>query len=308
LPYRESGRTIPAQSFAGKEGIVSREARFGICIDQNLPWGETVKRWQYFERLGFDSIWDCDHYVQPSQPQGPYFEGWTLLAALAALTERARIGVLVSCNTFRHPALLAKQAVVVDHVSNGRLELGLGAGWYVPEHEMFGIDFPEPKELVDRFREAVELVDQFMRNDVTTYKGQYYQLADAPNRPGPVQQPRPPLVLGAHGPRMLGIVARYADTWNSHGTVEELGVRNRILDEHCARIGRDPDEISRSLFGWVSIMPDDPWESTEAFVDVISRYQEVGINEFIIDAPEPHQYDVAERVVSDVLPGMRSST
>ncbi|HUG16535.1 MAG TPA: LLM class flavin-dependent oxidoreductase, partial [Thermomicrobiales bacterium] len=213
---------------------MGREPRFGICIDQNLTWDETVKRWQYYERLGFDSIWDCDHYVQPSQPQGPYFEGWTLLAALATVTERARIGVLVSCNTFRHPALLAKQAVVVDHVSNGRLDLGIGAGWYVPEHQMFGIDFPEPKELVARFREAVELVDQFLRNDTTTYDGTYYQLASAPNRPGPVQQPRPPLVLGAHGPRMLGIVAEYADTWNSHGTVAELGERNRILDEHCA--------------------------------------------------------------------------
>src|SRR5919198_1462489 len=135
---------------------MGRELRFGICTDQNLPFEILVERWQYFERLGFDSVGDCAHWTQPSRPDGPYFEGWTLLAALAARTERIRVGVLVSSNTFRHPALLAQQALTVDHISRGRLELGFGAGWYVPEHERFGIDFPPPRELVDRFREAVQ--------------------------------------------------------------------------------------------------------------------------------------------------------
>ena len=148
--------------------------RFGIVTDQNQPWSELLARWQLFERLGFDSIWDCDHFVQPSRPTGPYFEAWTLLAALAARTERIRIGVLVSCNTFRHPALLAKQAVTVDHVSNGRLELGLGAGWYEPEHRMFGLDFPNPGELTSRFREAVDIVDGLLRNEVFSYAGHHY--------------------------------------------------------------------------------------------------------------------------------------
>src|SRR5829696_5642352 len=116
--------------------------RFGLCTDQNLTWAQTVERWQYFEQLGFDSVWDCDHFQQPSRPTGPYFEGWTLLAALAAQTLRIRVGVLVSCNTFRHPALLAKEAATVDHISGGRVEVGLGAGWYVPEHTAFGLDFP----------------------------------------------------------------------------------------------------------------------------------------------------------------------
>ena len=232
--------------------------RIGLCTDQNLTWEETLEAWRRFEELGFDSAWVCDHYQQPSRPQGPYFEGWTLLAALAARTERLRIGVLVTCNTFRHPPLLAKEAVTVDHVSNGRLELGLGAGWYEPEHEHFGIPFPEPTELVERFREAVEVVDLLLRQDVTTYEGQYYQVREAPFRPGPVQRPRPPLTLGAHRSRMLRIVAEYADRWNSHGTPAEIAERNRILDEHCAAIGRDPRAIIRSLYGWAAKMGADP--------------------------------------------------
>ena len=286
---------------------MARELRFGICTDQNLPWPTLVERWQHFERLGFDSVWDCDHYIQPSRPTGPYFEGWTLLAGLAARTTRIRVGVLVSCNTFRHPALLVKEAVTVDHISNGRLELGVGAGWYVPEHEKFGVDFPPPAELVARFREAVEIIDHMLRNEFTSYEGRYYRLRDAPNRPGPVQRPRPPLMIGAKGPRMLEIVARYADNWNSSGTVEEVRERSRILDERCAAIGRDPGEIVRSLYGWAAIMPDDPWASAEAFQDVVGRYREAGINEFIIDQPPESQVDVLERVATDVIPALRAA-
>jgi F420-dependent oxidoreductase-like protein len=280
--------------------------RFGLCTDQNMPWPKTLERWRLFERLGFDSAWDCDHYIQPSRPDGPYLEAWTLLAALAAGTERIRIGVLVSSNTFRHPALLAKQAVTVDHVSNGRLELGIGAGWYEPEHEMFGIDFPPRRELVDRFREAVEIVDGLLRNERTTYEGVHYRLRDAAFRPPPLQRPRPPLTIGAHGPRMLRIVARYADAWNSFGTPEQIRERNQVLDEACAEIGRDPREIVRSLYYWVPRSDADPWSSVDAFLDVVGRYREVGIEEFILDHPRDDQLDVLERVAADVIPGLRA--
>jgi F420-dependent oxidoreductase-like protein len=284
---------------------MTQRVRFGLCIDQNLSWEKTLERWQLFERLGFDSVWDCDHYVQPSRPDAPYFEGWTLLAALAARTERVRVGVLVSSNTFRHPALLAKEAVTVDHVSGGRLELGLGAGWYEPEHAMYGIEFPPPRELVDRFREAVQVVDSLLRNEFTTFEGRHYQLRDAAFRPGPVQRPRPPLTLGAHGPRMLRIAARYADSWNSFGTTEEMRSRNAILDEACAEIGRDPREVLRSLYYWVARAAD-PWSSTDAFLDVVGRYREVGVEEFILDHPRDDQLDVLERVAADVLPRLRA--
>ena len=281
---------------------------FGLCTDQNLTWDQTTERWRYFEELGFDSLWDCDHFQQPSRPTGPYFEGWTLLAALAAQTSTVRIGVLVSCNTFRHPSLLAKQAATVDHISHGRLELGLGAGWFVPEHEAFGIEFPETAELVARFREAVELTDLLLRQDVTTYAGEFYQVNEAPFRPAPIQKPRPPLTLGAHRSRMLRIVAEHADRWNSHGTVAEIKERNLILDEHCAAIDRDPASIIRSLYGWAALMPADPWESLDAFHEVIGQYRGVGITEFIIDAPGPEQFSMLERIAAEAIPALRVTT
>lgn len=284
---------------------VGQTIRVGLCTDQNLPYSTLLEHWQLFDGLGFDSVWDCDHFMQPSRPTGPYFEGWTLLAALASHTSRIRIGVLVSSNTFRHPALLAKEAVTVDHISDGRLELGIGAGWYVPEHQAFGIPFPEPGELVDRFLEAVEVIDLQLRQEITSYNGRYYQLTEAPCRPRPIQQPRPPFTLGAHGRRMLKIVAQYAETWNSFGTVEEMRERGKILDDCCQAIGRDPTTLRRSLYGWASLMAVDPWASTDAFLDMVGRYREVGVSEFIIDAPGPNQFSILEKVATDVLPRLR---
>jgi alkanesulfonate monooxygenase SsuD/methylene tetrahydromethanopterin reductase-like flavin-dependent oxidoreductase (luciferase family) len=284
----------------------TRRLHFGLCTDQNLPWPTLVERWQLFERLGFESVWDCDHFNQPSRPTGPFFEGWTLLAALAARTDRIRIGVLVSCNTFRHPALLAHAAMTVDHVSSGRLELGLGAGWFVPEHRQFGFAFPPPGELVERFHEAVRIVDLLLREGSATFAGRHYRLDGAHLRPGPVQRPRPPLTLGAHGRRMLRICAEFADRWNSFGTVAEMRDRNRILDDHCAAIGRDPRAIRRSFYGWASKMAEqglpDPWASAAAFEDVVGRYAEAGVEEFIMDQPGPEQDRVLERVAGDVIP------
>jgi len=283
--------------------------RFGICTDQNLPFPNLVERWREFERLGFDSVWDCDHFNQPSRPTGPYYEAWTLLAALAARTERIRIGVLVSCNTFRHPGLLAHEAMTVDQISDGRLELGLGAGWFVPEHEQFGIPWPPVGELIGRFHEAVQIVDTLLRQGVCTFAGKHYQLKDAHIRPRSVQKPRPPLTLGAHKSRMLRICAEYADAWNSFGTVAQMRERNQILDEHCAAIGRDPRTIWRSFYGWASKMAEqglpDPWASVAAFEDVVDQYRAAGVNEFIIDQPRPEQRSVLERVAADVIPRLR---
>ncbi len=283
--------------------------RFGICTDQAQPYATLTDRWRYFEELGFDSIWDCDHFIRPSDPSCPYFEGWTLLAALSAVTSRIRVGVLVSSNTFRHPALVAQQALTIDHISGGRLELGLGAGWFEEEHERFGILLDDPPVRVDRFREAVEVIDSLVRGRSTTYDGRYYQLRDARLRPKPVQSPRPPLTLGAHLPRMLRICARFADRWNSTGSVEEMAERNRTLDQACMDIGRDPKEIIRSFYGWASHMKSqglpDPWSSPDAFSEVVGMYAEVGVNEFILDQPRPEQFGIAEQIAAEAMQSRR---
>jgi alkanesulfonate monooxygenase SsuD/methylene tetrahydromethanopterin reductase-like flavin-dependent oxidoreductase (luciferase family) len=284
---------------------VAQPLRFGIIRNNILSWDETIAQWQRFETAGIDSVWNCDHFQRPSDPGGPHMDAWMVLAGAAARTSRVRIGVLVSSNTFRHPALLAKQAVTVDHISNGRLELGIGTGWFKLEHESFGIPFPEPKELVDRFEEAVECIDVLMRQDVTTYEGRYYQLKDAPFRPAPIQKPRPPLTLGAHGPRMLRIVAKHADRWNSYGSVEEIRSRNEGIDRACAEIGRDPESIIRSLYGWPKIIGADPWESASVFQDVVARYRAAGITEFILEPPVDGQWATMDRICAEVIPELR---
>lgn len=283
--------------------MVGDALQFGIQTTATRPWPEMAQLWQRAEALGFESCWLPDHLIPPFNPTGPIFEAWMLLAGLATVTERVRIGILVSCNTFRHPPLLAKQAVTIDHLSGGRLEFGLGAGWFAPEHEMFGLELPAAKELVGRFREAVELCHLLFTQEVTSYDGRYYQLREAPFRPAAVQQPRPPFTLGAHGPKMLRIVAEYAQRWNSTGTVAEMRQRNEILDEQCAAIGRDPASIVRSHLYVPGILTDErPWDSTEAFLDFVGRFRESGVTEFIVQPPAADPLAAIERIGAEALP------
>lgn len=284
--------------------VVAPRFRFGIVRNQNVPLPELRRHWALYEELGFDSIWHADHYQRPSVPDHPFLEGWTLLAHLASVTSRVRLGLLVNSNTFRHPPLVAKMAVTVDHISQGRLDLGLGAGWWEPEHRAYGVPFPGPKELVDRFEESVAVIHGLLTHETFTYDGRFYQLNEALFRPGPFQD-RIPLTLGAHGPRMLGIVARHADRWNSYGTVEEIRERSARLDEACAAIGRDPGEILRSLYGWTLKLGADPWSSPDAFAEIVGRYAEVGVREFLMEAPHEHQFAVTERIAADVMPALR---
>lgn len=281
---------------------------FGMHTIQTWTWPELRDRWQWFEDLGFDSLWLPDHFFPTAGRDKPMFEAWTLLAGLALVTRRARIGILVSSNTFRHPALLAKQAVTVDHLSQGRLELGIGAGWFVDEHEAFGLDFPETRELVDRYAEAVALIDRYLTHDESSFDGAHYRLDGAFNRPAPVQHPRPPLVMGAHGPRMLKLVARYADTWNSFAPPDELRRRNDQLTGYCEAIGRDPASLKRSMFYGVNqSREEDPWASTDAFEDYIGRYAEAGMREFILQPPTPDQFGTVERIATDIMSRLRGA-
>jgi len=284
----------------------ARRRQFGIQTIQTWTWQELCDRWRWFEQLGFDSLWLPDHFVPTARPEGPMFEAWTLLSALATQVTRVRLGILVSSNTFRHPALLAKQAVTIDHVSGGRLELGVGAGWFRDEHEMFGLEFQETGELVDRYAEALDLLDRYLSNDVTSFEGEFYTLRDALNRPAPVQRPRPPLVLGAHGPRMIRLAAKYADTWNSCGTPEEMQHRNELMDEACIKNGRDPHQVKRSMLYVVAQMEDEqPWASIDAFEDFVGRFSEAGVQEFLFQPPPPDQFAIVERVATECVPKLR---
>ncbi|HEV2129235.1 MAG TPA: LLM class flavin-dependent oxidoreductase [Thermomicrobiales bacterium] len=280
--------------------------QFGIQTVQTWTWPEMHQRWAWFEEMGWESLWLPDHFVPTANPPGPMFEAWTLLAALATHTKTARLGVLVSSNTFRHPALLAKQAVTIDHISNGRLELGIGAGWFVEEHEMFGLEFPVARQLVEQYAEAVDLLDRYLGSDQMTFDGEYYHLKDAWNRPAPVQKPRIPLMLGAHGLKMIDIAGQYADSWNSRGTPQEMCERNERMDEACRRHDRDPKSIKRSMLYVVAQMPDErPWDSTDAFEDYVGRFSKAGVQEFIFQPPPADKLDIVERVATDVLPKLR---
>ena len=233
--------------------------RFGLFMSQaNKPWSRVLDEFQMAESLGFDHAWLVDHLVDTDgPPEDGCLEGWTLLAAIAASTSRIRLGVLVSSNTFRHPALLLKEAVTVDHVSGGRVILGLGTGWHEDEHRRYGIELPAPGERVDRFEEAVRLIAMLMSQERTTFHGRHYRLEDARLQPRPLQQPRIPILIAAHRPRMLRIAARYADQWDTfaaipgtatEGVGADLASRIARLDEACREIGRDPAEIRRSTW------------------------------------------------------------
>lgn len=282
-----------------------------------------VQHWRRIEELGFDSVWLADHFVNPYQTNQSWFEAWTLLAALAAQTSRIRVGTLVTPFPLRNPAVLARQALTLDHIANGRLELGLGSGVQGdPSYRMTGLPDYEAPERVARFREVVELVDSLLRNETTSYQGRYYTADEAIMNPRPLQQPRPPLTIAALGPAMLKIAARYADRLSTYPRVspdqagQTIRERNQLLDQYCAEIGRDPGEISRSLLVFGATSRTAPLSSPGAFEDFVGSYREIGIDEFIFYYPPsefysdagPDQDAVLERVAGAVIPGLRQSS
>lgn len=227
--------------------------RFGVAGPQaNTAWPELLEVWQELDRdSGFDYLWLVDHFVpgpgSAMGADGPHLEGWTALAALAQATERVRLGILVTGNTYRHPAVLAKMATTVDHISNGRLELGLGAAWHTYEHEVFGIPFPTTRERLDRLEEAAQLIKLLWTQPSPRFEGKHYQLNQPPYNPPNVQQPHPPILIGGGGEkRTLRAVARYADACNVSGTPEEVRHKFDVLEQHCRDVGRNLAEIRRT--------------------------------------------------------------
>jgi alkanesulfonate monooxygenase SsuD/methylene tetrahydromethanopterin reductase-like flavin-dependent oxidoreductase (luciferase family) len=290
---------------------------FGILTLQQAPWPDLVKRWRFDESLGFDHQWVADHMNNPGAPQDPWYDGWTALAGLAHETTTIRIGTLVTNMTLRTPGVLAKAAITLDHASGGRLNLGLGAGGdFKTDNLMTGVESWPPAERVARFREFVHIVDLLLRNEEASYEGSYYSAPKAVTRPRPVQQPRPPIAIGARGPKMIEIAAQYADVFNHLGSfgqpeeelLEAFPKRNALLDEACERVGRDPKSIVRSML--VATRPN-PWESVDAFTGIVERFRAVGIEDFVFYYPwlpdwEGEALPVMERIAQDVLPELRT--
>jgi F420-dependent oxidoreductase-like protein len=232
--------------------------RIGLDVAQHhLAWEEVLDRVLFAEDAGFDGAWVFDHFSPLyGASTGPCLEAYTLLAALAARTSRIRLGALVTGITYRHPSILATEAVTVDNVSGGRLELAVGAAWFGDEHRELGIPFPPTPERAERLEEAIAVLRALMTADGATFEGRHYQLRGATYRPRPVQQPHPPLWVGAGGVRRtIPIAARQADAWHSFGSVEVLREKAAVLDEHARRAGRDPAEILRST----NLSLSEPW-------------------------------------------------
>jgi alkanesulfonate monooxygenase SsuD/methylene tetrahydromethanopterin reductase-like flavin-dependent oxidoreductase (luciferase family) len=271
-------------------------------------------RWRDAEGAGFDVLWNCDTVVEPDRPRHTLFDGPATLTMMAADTRHIRVGTLVTSLYFRQPVTFAKAAVTVDHLSGGRVELALGVGDPSAGAKAGGVDWPAG-ERVARFGEFVELVDLLLRQEVTTYRGRFYNCEEAETVPLPVQ-PRPPVTIAAHGPRMLRIAAEQGDGWSSWGgydvaTEEDFYAvtadRSHRFDDLCVAAGRDPASIRHSL---VCFPPLTPWRSVEYFQDMVGRFREIGIDEFVLYWPQawgaaPGEEAVFEEVTATVMPRLR---
>ena len=295
---------------------LSHELRFGIAFVPDVPWDEFIRRFLYIEELDFDIAGLGDHFAHFWVPSQPWFEAWALLSAITTQTSKIRIEPLVTPIAWRNPAFLAKQALTVDHISHGRLELGLGAGIrWDPSYEMTGIPNWGPRERVARFREYVEIVDQLLRNEVTNYEGRYYKIKKAIMSPRPIQKPRPPITIAATRPRMLKIAARHADTWTTLGPAErlkEISRRNGLVDKYCREIGRDPRSLRRSY--WLMYSDAEKvkglfpyYESENAFREMVRPYIDMGVTEVLLSYPyRDEQLPMFEKIARKVIPELKA--
>ncbi len=295
--------------------------KFSVLVLPNVPWPEFLRRCREVEALGFDGIGLADHLVDWTGTKGPWFELWTQVAAIAQATTRIRLTTLVAQIPLRNPAQFAHQALTADHISGGRLDVGLGTGLeFDPSCRMMGVENWSAKERVARFGEYVEIVGRVLSQEETTFKGRYYQVDGAALGPRPVQSPRPPILIAGMGPLMLGHTARYADIWNSISfakTFEEqlAETRSRVatLDAKCAAIGRDPATLRRSYLMFDAAARQSGgrvnyYDSEASFTRMVEQVIALGITEIALYYPiAAEQKPVYERIARDVLPAMRAA-
>lgn len=275
--------------------------RLGLDISQHQrTWDELVERARFAEDAGFEGAWVFDHFTPLyGDPAGPCMEAWTLLAALAALTRRIRLGALVTGVTYRHPSILAAEAVTVDQVSAGRLEIGIGAAWFDEEHRKLGIPFPGRRERAERLEEAVQVMTLLMTTDGASFEGRHYQLREASYHPRPVQRPHPPIWIGAGGERLtLPIVGRRADVWHAYGPPEVLRRKWDVVREHAEGAGRDPERIERASALSIS----EPWDQVRRTAGALA---EAGFSYLIVSWPSEGRGRL-EEFVERVMPELGS--
>ncbi|HEX5828209.1 MAG TPA: LLM class flavin-dependent oxidoreductase [Candidatus Limnocylindrales bacterium] len=290
---------------------MSLAPRFGLFMSQaGKPWSQVREEFRLADELGFDTAWLVDHLVDTDgPPEHPCLEAWTLLGALAMATTRIRLGVLVSSNTFRHPSLLLKEAVTVDHVSGGRLILGIGTGWHEDEHRRYGFDLPANAERVDRFAEAVEIAVRLQEEPRLTFTGRHYRLEDAVFEPRPLQVPHIPLLIAAHRPRMLRLAGRWADQWDTfpelpgaatEGITTSIADRLAVVEQAARDAGRDPATIRRSTWGGPETL-----ESVEAYEAFVRHHLELGFTDVCV-VPRGIPGERLRRIAAEVLPRLRA--
>jgi F420-dependent oxidoreductase-like protein len=312
------------------EEPASPRLRFGIQTpNQFTSWPELRDTWKEAESLGFESAWLYDHFMPIFGDQdGACLEGWTTLAALAAETSRLKIGLLVDGNTYRNPALVAKMATTVDQISNGRVILGIGAGWFEREHRAYGFHFGTAKERAERLEEALQVITRLWKEEHPSFQGKYYTLERAPFAPANVQKPHPPIVIGGQGRQwIVPLVGRYADGWNALPDVDPDGIRERrkIIAEACAKAGRSPCPTDVSVMLPLVAITKIPLagpavrlgaravvrkevarailaDSPDAIAERLRAYADAGVNEVIVNLRAPFDRDLMRRFATEVMP------
>jgi F420-dependent oxidoreductase-like protein len=265
---------------------------------EGVTWDDWVALARATEELGFEALFRSDHYgpVVGEEELGS-LDAWTTLAGLAAVTSRIRLGTLVSPATFRHPSVLAKSAVTVDHISGGRVELGMGAGWNEAEHTRYGFPFPRTRERMDVFAEQLEIVHRSLQSEPFSFEGEHYRLEEANPQPKPVQSPHPPLIVGGSGrPRSVSLAARWADEYNAVSpTPDECrALRERIADA-CRHEGREPLPLS-VMTGLIS--------SPEEAIRRLTELAEAGVERVMLQHLEHRDLDVLEVIAQEVVPAV----
>lgn len=274
--------------------------KFSLWPNSSRPTAEILDLARMADADGWHGMWYADHYMPNTGSEdvqdGDVHECWALLPAIAAVTERIRVGSLVAPTSVHHPAVLANRAASIDHISNGRMVLGLGAGWQINEHYAYGIELEDPGERVGRFDESIQIIKSLLSEQRTDFSGDYYEITDAPAEPKPVQETLP-ILVGTTGPRMLQITARHAQEWNAWGSPEQANVGLEKLLVACDKVDRNPASIWKSAQALVFMTDDAEFAesvlggdmadrsivgSADQLAEELGKYSELGFDEFIV--------------------------